>query len=397
VRGITRILDEDGARPKMLEAETALLGLPRKKGNFSLRFFPEDILPIAASTAEIAVSNKSIVLADSGDHVPAMVWEDAQTAHYVLRIPAGMRLLSIRSDLGELCAGISFTSGDGWLRFFISPHAAFSDRIIHVKSAEETELNLLDYTLRVDDAQTALPYLAQYYRMSHSAEALELALNELAGRTIIRRDCTVTEAKQVLDTDRYVYTTSDGEVYVIGYVHLPLVAGEQLYANQIIGKAVDVFAKSKSGSSGWWEAAFAGTSRGNSLSLQDINAALPAVTINNEEVRFWAYAAVDTTFHVRAEFAGTTGELNKYFNIVKQGELWAQKYWNDVLEFSSLLEEDDVNGLDFMFTHALHNALIVDIDTYKLGTALSDKIAYVAKREAPVGSIPIIRKWSSVG
>ncbi len=397
VRSISRVVDEDGARIKSVESENALLSHVRKKGNYSLSFFPDEVYPIDAATPEIALSGDDIVLASSGDVVPRMSWGYGQAAHYVLRIPELLKPLSIRSSVGELCAGVSFVSGSGWIRFFITPHLVFPDRLLHIRSAESVELNLLDYTLRVDDTYNPLPNLALYYRITHAAAALELALNELAGRVIIKNDCVVTEAKRILDSDTYVYTTNDGEVYKVAYSHFPLINGELLYKNQIIGKAIDVFAKSKSGVDSWWQPAFSGAARGNTLNLQTLNPALPDVTITNEEVRFWAYEAVASTFHVRAEFTGITGDLDKYFSIVKRGELWADKYWNDVLGFTTLLEEDDINGLDFMFSHALHNAVIIDIDTYKLGEYVSEKIAYIAKREVPIGSVPIVRKWSSVG
>lgn len=397
VRAISRVLDEDGARAKMLESEDALLGKERRKGNYSISFFPADVYPIPANTEEIAIVGGNVVLKASGNKVVKVAWEDAQTAHYVIQIPDKLKPTSIRSSFGELCAGISFSSGPGWIRFYVSPHAAFPDRLMHIRYSLQRDLALLDYTLRVDEAYSALPYTAKYYRDSHSANAFELALNELAGRVIVMTDAVVTEVKYVEASGAYVYTTSAGEVYKVSYEHLPLYIGEQIYAKQIIGKAVDVFAKSKSGTDTWWEPAFSGSARGNTLNVKDLNSALPSVTITNANVRFWAYEASGSSFHVRAAFTGSTAALNTYFRIVKQGELWSEKKWNDVFAFAALNAEVFTNGLEFMFTHALHNSLIIDIDTHKLGTFLSDKIAYVARRELPIGSVPIIRKWSSAG
>lgn len=397
VRAISRVLDEDGARAKMVESEMSLLGDERTKGNYSMSFFPADVYAIHSDTAEIAMSEGSVVLREFGDIVPRAMWTSNKTAHYVIQIPDRLKPISIRSELGELCVGVSFSTGPGWIRFYVSPHAAFPDRLMHIRCARERDLNILDYTLRVDDAYTALPYLAEYYRSAHSAEAFELALNEIAGRVIIANDAVITEVNYVDVSGTYVYTTSSEDVYRVAYEHFPLVVGDYVYKKQVIGKAIEVHSKSKYGNSTWWEPLFTGTARGNSISLQDLNPALPAVTILNEEVRFWAYEAAGATFHVRAEFTGDVGELNKYFAVVKQGELWADKYWNDVTGFVALNEEDDINGLAFMFTHALHNAVIIDIDIYKLGNTLADKIEHVARRELPIGCVPIIRKWSSVG
>jgi hypothetical protein len=399
IRSLSRLVDEDGARGNQQRTESWLMRAPATRYNFTLNIHHDEVIPIPAVSGEVYLDENNKFRYSIDDVlVPTDIdWDEGESMHYLWRVDPSIKLVCIQTTTQTLVNGVSFSRGLGWVRFFDSPIRMFPDRKIHVRAADIQDDPCHDYVLRVDPVNNGYVYLPLYYRNSHSSKALELALNEIAGRVIISEDCIIVEVQNLSYINKWVYTTDSGKVYVVDYSHTPISVGSLCYKDQIIGRAVEVYSRPSSNSGNWWSPHFSTTSRGLTLNLTDLNSALPDVKVQNANTTFTAYAAVGGTFHVKATLQGDSGDQNTYFNIVKQAELWTGIYWNDVLGFTTLNESDNaINALDFYFDNVLSSkALIIDIDATLLGASMANKVAHVARRELPIGCVPVVRIWNS--
>lgn len=448
VRAITRLIDEGGARGRYQEILGALNSGPVLRYNFSHHFLPVDVFAVDSSIKDITLSSGAAVLSGlysspdgndiyvrlingntwvtiSGEPVLALASTPGEAApqgqsyveeitsrsgsirtDYVVRLENDFNPIAIESVKGTLVEGISFINGGNYIRFFDSPYELFPDKFIHIRSAYFNPNNLLDYTFKTDTIKEQLYYLAQYYRSNHSAYYFELALNEVAGRVILREESKLVERRQTgpVDSPTYIYTFDNGTVAKVNYEHHLLEVGQTYSADYIISRVAEVHAKPARDADKWWQSHFNSMTYDHkymryrdSFYLQDINPAYPDFGIPSRDILF---LAVDTG---RPELAiwpdgnseGYDGPYADFNALVEIGENRTGNYWNDFFNLSQAGYDESYNFMDFAFEeHGLsERALIINVWESILGEEKTNRLIELAKREMPLGCVPIIRKY----
>ena len=102
---------------------------------------------------------------------------------------------------------------------------------------------------------------------------------------------------------------------------------------------------------------------------------------------------------MRADLTGTSGELDKYFNLVKRNELLTGKYLNDIVGLASVGDFTYLDGLAFFIQYIFRNKLVfVNTDTTTLSTIQVNKMREFLRTNAPVSaSFVIIPVLNAIG
>lgn len=396
-RSISRLIDNDGARGRFNEVLNLMLNKKSVRYNFELTFTPLDIVPIDSSSGEIKYANNTFLDSSTDTPIPEFAWSDTLSAHYLLPIDERFNPISIRAVHNEiLTTGLSFTTGPGFIRFFGSPSDLFPSGIINVIAAEVDHDHIHDYTLKVDSVENKLDYLVEYYRAHHSAHMLELALNQIAGRVIVEADAVIVDRIDHVN-GAVTYVTDDDKIYYVNYQHPTQEVGDTLYKHHIFDRAVTVAAKPNTNADNWWQPYFAQEGKGNTLKMQDLHPAYPAVE--------WVNSSTTVTGETHAldageigvditDYVGSGGDWSLFEDIRDQAEEMSDTYMNDIFGLADA-GTTSVNMIDWLFTYLIGDrAVIVDIDTDKMSDLTANKVAHVARREMPLTAIPIIRQYA---
>jgi len=279
------MIDSTNADLRGEESIARLTGSPGWRYNFEHRFNYEDVSAIESSQGTIVLDDQGVFRDRDDNVVTTYDWRSSNNDHHiVVKIPLHIYPQCIFSPLGELTAGLAFTSGAGYIRFYVSPFESFDERLLIFRSAIIKENHLLDYTLQVDDVTSSGYYIEMYYRDKSSLRGLELALNELAGRVILREACQVLEDRTI-DEYTCVYVLDNGTSVTVPYPHIHLIVDNFYDKDTIIGQVVFLNqSPERTDITHQWVA----DNLPDGLSMQDVNPNFPEVYIPNKEVKFWA-------------------------------------------------------------------------------------------------------------
>ena len=285
IRSISRLIDSTNADLRGEESVARLTGSSGWRYNFEHRFNYEDVSAIESSQGPVNLDDQGKLRDWDEELVPEYDWKNSNTDHHIIvRIPKHIIPQCIFSFLGDLTVGLAFTCGEGYIRFYVSPFESFDTRLIIFRSAIIKERHLLDYTLQIDDVTSSGYYIEMYYRDKNSIRALELALNELVGRVILRDHCQVLEVR-IIDQRTCVYVLDNGTSVTVPYSHIYLTENSFYDKDTIIGQAVFISqSPDRESAVTQWIA----DNLPNGLSMKAVNPNFPDVYIPNKNVKFWA-------------------------------------------------------------------------------------------------------------
>jgi hypothetical protein len=234
-------------------------------------------------------------------------------------------------------------------------------------------------------------HIVRYLRHTQSSTALRLALAEIAQLQILEEDDTLVSMYQ--NGNNTVYTFENSTI-MTDYAHEELTVGTLYPKETIVGEEyIRVYSQNCNCSEQWWR-------------VLDWNAGLPltgvweGLTIPDGLVRFywvsdWVDSEAATRKHIRADFDQTdTDLLDAFWYQVHTGEEWTEKTLQDTDELADVDNGTDVNVnmIDLYFRHMWgYRAIVVDLKTGDLGSAIDNAVQNFLKRETPIGSTVIIR------
>lgn len=287
IRSVVRLSDIGNSDLRGEEAVAYLVGAQAWRYNFSIKFKHADVVSIPASTPTVYIDSSGNIkelLEDTA--VTPFDWAtSSDIPHFIIKIPEGIYPNTIASEYGELTSGISFTCGNQYIRLHTSPFRAFSDRLIFIRSAMVKNRNIHDYTIQIDNVYSDCKYISRYLRSNNSLRALELALNEVAGRAILPVDGVLTEIREIEHNATTVYVFDNNITLFVDYAHTRLELGVFYNKDTIVGQVIFTSTPNLSGVEAWVNDTFPDAFH---VDLQSINPNFPDVAIPNAEVRFWA-------------------------------------------------------------------------------------------------------------
>ena len=309
---------------------------------------------------------------------------------YFVPIPLNVEPISITTKTRELTIGCSFVAGPGYMLFFEDPYTLFPDNLIFVRNSIYLESHTMDYVYQADNIYSDGRYIANYMRATHSADALKLALAEVAGLPILYEDSVLQQIYSSYDKTIYEFDTQ--VINVPNYIeHTALSIGTTYPAGMIIGSEyIKIYSSANVSDSPWYR-----TSDLNSIwsvSGLSLNNITPFSEINvPDSTGTFAYngsTAGGGTAHYY--LTGVTGgNTGAYWSFVRSSETYTDKYLADISPSVTL--GATANCIDFYFDNMLtYNSVVIKLRTQELGSERHQNVLAFIRRDLPINVTPII-------
>ena len=104
-----------------------------------------------------------------------------------------------------------------------------------------------------------------------------------------------------------------------------------------------------------------------------------------------------TVYHVKADLDGTSGEVDRFFDMVKSDELLRGHYLNDILSFTALNQSTRLNAIEFFIKYIFRSKLaVVNVYTQEISTTQAQRVKSFLKANAPVGTAFVVLDYSTL-
>lgn len=325
---------------------------------------------------------------EDADRIVLFNINDARPLYFV-PIPYGLEPIAITTPTRELGIGVSFIAGPGYLLFYENPYTLFPENIIFVRSATQLQSHPMDYTYQTDNVYSDGRYIARYMRATHSADALRLALAEVAGLPILHEYSFLQQKIYTTGTTVYVFDTQI--IPVPDYIeHTELTVGQYYNAGTIFGaEYIKIYSAANTSYSPWYrtpELNSIWASKG--LSLNSISP-FSGITIPDNDGTFTyngATAASGTAHYLLNSVTGSN--TGGYWNFVRASETYTDKYLADIPGVTS---GATANGVNFYFSNMLsYNSVVIKLRTQELGSERHQNVLSFIRRDLPINVTPII-------
>jgi hypothetical protein len=225
-------------------------------------------------------------------------------------------------------------------------------------------------------------------RATHSADALKLALSEVAGLPILHEDSVLQQIYNNYDATIYEFDTQ--VISVPSYIeHDPLSIGSSYPGGTIFGSDyVNIYSAANVSDTPWYRTPDLNqvwTTSGLSL-----NTITPFTGINvPDAVGTFGYngsTAGGGTAHYY--LSGVTGSnTGAYWTFVRNSETYTDKYLADI----GITAGSTANCINFYFDNMLsYNALVIKLKTQLLGSERHQNVMSFIRRDLPINVTPII-------
>jgi hypothetical protein len=317
--------------------------------------------------------------------VPAeTVTRETGTPYNVWRMPITDAIIPLALDtkLGKRVLGNDYSFSNGVLTFRESVYALFEFPRVHVSAYQEVLFNTHNYALWLETPVQNLQEVALYCRDNQTTAQFQKAIAVAAGYVVL----PFSGVLQARVGNTYVFDT--GIVDVV-YQHTPLTVGYTYSAGTVVGGVVRVYASDGVDLTWYqrldWQSGLplASLCPFSGLSVADVNV---TVTRGAEST---AHAG---KYHVSAPLIGDSGVAAKFWVHQAACEDRSNKFMNDALGLTGGSPTASVNLIDFWFSYMLAaRGVIIDLPVYPDSADYHARAARFIAREAPAGSIPIIR------
>jgi hypothetical protein len=226
-------------------------------------------------------------------------------------------------------------------------------------------------------------------RTTHSADALKLALSEIAGLPILHEDSLLQKVYTSYDVTIYEFDTQ--VLSVPSYIeHATLSVGTTYPAGMVFGSEyVKIYSAANVSDSPWYRTSDLDTEwTASGLSL---NTVTPFSGINVPDATgTFAYngsTAGGGTAHYY--LTGVTGgNTGSYWSFVRSSETYTDKYLADVV---GVTLGATANCINFYFDNMLtYNSLVIKLRTKELGSERHQNVMSFIRRDLPINVTPII-------
>lgn len=308
---------------------------------------------------------------------------------YFVPIPLTLEPIAITTKTRELTIGCSFVAGPGYLLFFEDPYILFPDNLIFVRNSLSLESHTMDYVYQVDNIYSDGRYIAAYMRATHSADALKLALSEIAGLPILHEDSVLQQIYSSYDYTVYEFDTQ--VISVPSYIeHTTLSIGTTYPAGTIFGSEyVKIYSAANVSDSPWYRTSDLNTIWSTSgLSLNSITP-FSGIKVPDSTGTF-AYngstAGGGTAHYYLTGITG--GNTGSYWSFVRSSETYTNKYLANV---SGVTLGATANCINFYFNNMLtYNSVVIKLRTQELGSERHQNVMSFIRRDLPINVTPII-------
>ena len=387
VRSLSRLVDHGNFDLRIFDISSRLANSTVFSYNVDHRFEDEHVTVIPSGTGDFYINdtNELVDFTTGTTITESFDWAaDNSLQHFVIRVPLGFKPVTIFTQDCVLAEGTAFTSGDGYIRLFVSPFTFFPDNLICCKLNKPKLLNSFDYTIQVDDVYSGMPLIAKYLRENHSLKSFEMALNELVGRVILKSEGVVVEIIHIEKFGVYIYVFDNDTHVRVSYAHTPLELGEFYEAGTVIGKAVFVHqSPSAVGAISSW----VNDHLPDGLALNTINPNNREITIPNRVVEFLAEAGEVDGNHIRIALDGTEEDLDAYFSVMHRNEDLSSYYLNHILELD-VDETVRLNAIQFYIQHIFRDKLVlVKFADDSVTIPQYNRVRRFVKDNTPLGAI----------
>ncbi len=391
IRSVSRMVDHGNFDLRIFEASDILSVNSVWSYNVDYRFDHNDVTVIRSDVSSFYLNTSNrLIRYDTGGVITETYDWSASTVppHFVIRVPLWFKPTVIFAKGTVLVAGMAYETGDGFIRFFVSPHEIFTDNLIQCKLNNPRVLNLFDYTVQVDAVYSKLPQVTSYLRDNHSIVSFEKAINEVLGRVTLQDNVIVSEIIHIEKSETYVYVFDNDTHVRVDYPHTPLVLGNFYEAGTIIGKcaflnqAPTIEERIRS-----WIIEHLP----EGLHLHDVNPNNLDIRIPNRKVKFWAFDTGTSDLNVRAQLEGSEEDLDAYAHMSKTYEDKTNRYLNSIFQFED--EGDFVrrNAIDFYIEHVFLGKLVIaKLDSNVLTSLQINRAKRFIRDNAPCGVIVVI-------
>lgn len=172
---------------------------------------PESYLAVVYSNELPFLVVQDDMLLLLSDH-PASVVRASESAWF-LKLPAGILILALETEIGDLVEGTSYFQVDGWLVLRHDPYQLWPDGIAHATATMRAPDSPKHYPLKTDRSKAPGRWVANYKRQSQSPGSFIRALAEVAGLPIYEEDDQILQIEPAGTGFRY--HTVAGNAYVL--------------------------------------------------------------------------------------------------------------------------------------------------------------------------------------
>jgi hypothetical protein len=349
---------------------------------------PETLTTDLSNTlADIDYGNFWFELADSNRTV--LFNTDEARPLYFVPIPLTIAPISITTNTRELTSGCSFVAGPGYLLFFEDPYTLFPDNLIFVRNSIYLESHTMDYVYQVDNVYSDGRYIAAYMRATHSADALKLALSEIAGLPILHEDSVLRQIYENYDVTIYEFDTQ--VISVPNYIeHDSLYIGTTYPAGMIFGTGyIKIYSSANISDSPWYRTSDLNTIWATSgLSLNTITP-FSGIKVPDTTGTFAYNGSTAGGGTAHYYLTGVTGSnTGPYWSFVRSSETYTNKYLAGV---TGVTLGATANCVNFYFDNMLtYNALVIKLRTQEFGSERHQNVMSFIRRDLPINVTPII-------
>jgi hypothetical protein len=325
---------------------------------------------------------------DDSDRTVLFSTNEARPLYFV-PIPLNIEPVVITTNNRELTTGCGFVYGPGYLLFFEDPYTLFGDNLIFVRNSISLESHTMDYVYQVDNVYSDGRYIAAYMRTTHSADALKLALAEIAGLPILHEDSLLQKTYTSYDATVYEFDTQ--VINVPAYIeHDALSVGTTYPAGMVFGSEyIKIYSSANIADTPWYRTSDLDevwSSAG--LSLNTITP-FSGITVPDSLGTF-AYngstSGGGTAHYYLSSVTG--GNTGSYWSFVRASETYTDKYLADVV---GVTLGATANCINFYFDNMLaYNALVIKLRTQELGGERHRNVMSFIRRDLPINVTPII-------
>ena len=289
--------------------------------------------------------------------------------------------LALSTKLGPRVLGNDYSYSNGVLTFRESVFSLFDFPRVHVNAYQEVLFNTHNYALWLEAPVQNLQEVARYCRENQTAAQFQKAIAVAAGYVVL----PFTGVLQARIGNTYVF---DAGIVDVVYQHTPLTVGYTYDAGTVVGGVVRVYASD--GVDLTWYQRLDWT---QGLSLDSLT---PFTGLSVQDASVTVSATTESTqhagkYHVTAPLVGDSGLQVKFWAHQAAAEDRANSFISTALGLGSG-GTASVNLLDFFFTYILGaRGIVIDLPVYSDSTDYHARALRFIAREAPAGSIPIIR------
>lgn len=308
---------------------------------------------------------------------------------YFVPIPLTLEPISITTSNRELTSGCSFIAGPGYLLFYEDPYALFPENSIFVRNSNSLESHTMDYVYQVDNVYSDGRYIATYMRATHSADALKLALAEIAGLPILHESSVLQQIYPSYDVNVYEFDTQ--VVSVPNYIeHDEPSIGTTYPAGTIFGSEyIKIYSAANISDTPWYRTSDLNTIWStNGLSLNTITP-FSGITVPDSTGTFAYNGSTAGGGTAHYYLSGVTGgNTGAYWSFVRSSETYTDKYLADV---SGVTLGATSNCINFYFNNMLsYNSVVIKLRTQELGSERHQNVMAFIRRDLPINVTPII-------